>query len=670
MGGVNRPAFLLLYGVRLWVAVCLALFLAFWLQMENPFWAGTSAAIVCQPVLGASLRKGWFRMIGTVIGGVFIVVLTGIFPQQRVEFLIALALWCALCGFFATLLRNFSSYAAALAGYTAAIIAGDQLGLVGGPNGQAFSLAVMRVSEICLGIVCAGLVLATTEFGEARQRLAAQLADLGSLVLRSALDMLRLPPDRQGESRMQRRAIIGQVIALDTVIDQVLGEESALRFQPRRLQAAVDGLFYALSAWRAASGHIERAGGDAPPPEAAVVLDALPSAVTAAPDAAQWRAEPGDLSRAFLGAARRLVGLPADTLSLRLLADRSAELLLGLRHILDALVLLQHPRAADPRRRTARLRVPDVFPALVNAIRCFLTVGAAALIWIITAWPGGSTMLIFAAVTVTLFSPRAEAAFETARNFMIGTAITAILAWVVGFGILPRMEGFAAFAAAIGLVLIPGGALSAGTWLQPLFVALTANFIPLLDPANPMSFDVAQFDNTAMALLAGVGLAMASFRLLPPVSIRLRTERLLLLTLRDLRRVASGRLRVSAADWEGRIYSRLTALPTEADTLHGARLVAAMSVGVETIRLLHLAPALSLPQPLRRAISALARGDIAVTLDALRQFETDLGTAAQGTAENRLRARAAGRELAETVAEHASYFGAAPVAASRKARAV
>jgi hypothetical protein len=48
-------------------SVCLALFVAFWLELDNPFWAGTSAAIVCYPRLGASLRKGWFRMIGTVM---------------------------------------------------------------------------------------------------------------------------------------------------------------------------------------------------------------------------------------------------------------------------------------------------------------------------------------------------------------------------------------------------------------------------------------------------------------------------------------------------------------------------------------------------------------------------------------------------------------------------
>ena len=35
-------------------------------------WAGTYAALVCQTQLGASSRKGWFRMMGTVIGTVVI----------------------------------------------------------------------------------------------------------------------------------------------------------------------------------------------------------------------------------------------------------------------------------------------------------------------------------------------------------------------------------------------------------------------------------------------------------------------------------------------------------------------------------------------------------------------------------------------------------------------
>src|SRR5580698_1008323 len=113
----------LLFGLRLWVSVCLALFIAFWLELDNPFWAGASAAIVSQPQLGASLRKGWFRIVGTGVGAVMIVLLTALFPQDRIGFLGFLALWGGVCAFVATALRNFASYGAALAGYTAAIIA-------------------------------------------------------------------------------------------------------------------------------------------------------------------------------------------------------------------------------------------------------------------------------------------------------------------------------------------------------------------------------------------------------------------------------------------------------------------------------------------------------------------------------------------------------------------
>src|SRR5215813_13239305 len=161
----------LLFGLRLWGSVCLALYVAFWLELDNAYWAGTSAAIVCQPHLGASLRKGWYRLIGTLVGAVMSMLLTACFPQDRALFLAGVALWGAACAFAATLLRNFASYSAALAGYTVAIVAGDLLGATGGVNaGAAFLLAVSRATEICIGIVSAGIILAGTDFGGARRR--------------------------------------------------------------------------------------------------------------------------------------------------------------------------------------------------------------------------------------------------------------------------------------------------------------------------------------------------------------------------------------------------------------------------------------------------------------------------------------------------------------------
>src|SRR5260370_4228218 len=196
----------LLFGLRLWAAVCLALYIAFSLELDNAYWAGTTAAIVCQPSLGASLRKGSFRMIGTVLGAVAIVILTACFPQSGVGFLIGLAVWGAICGFIATLLRNFASYAAALAGYTAVILAGDLLGTTGGANGDIFTLAVTRVGEICIGIVCAGIVLAGTDFGRTRERLAAHLPALSAEIAGGLSGMLAAPVGR--ETRSIRRDVI------------------------------------------------------------------------------------------------------------------------------------------------------------------------------------------------------------------------------------------------------------------------------------------------------------------------------------------------------------------------------------------------------------------------------------------------------------------------------
>src|SRR5262252_9249736 len=158
-----RTAFL--FAIRLWASVCLALFIAFWLELDNPYWAGASASVVCQLQLGASLRKGWFRMIGTVVGAVVIVVLTALFPQNRIGYLGLLAVWGGLCAFAATAFSNFASYGAALAGYTAAIIATNNLGATGGASPDVFLVAVWRASEICVGIACASLVMAATDFG-------------------------------------------------------------------------------------------------------------------------------------------------------------------------------------------------------------------------------------------------------------------------------------------------------------------------------------------------------------------------------------------------------------------------------------------------------------------------------------------------------------------------
>ena len=647
----------LLFGLCLWASVCLALYVAFWLELDDPFWAGTTAAIVCQPTLGASLRKGWFRMIGTVVGAVAIVVLTACFPQNRVLFFVSLALWGGACAFASTLLPNFAAYAAALAGYTAVIVANDQLGAVGGLNGDAFMLAVSRVTEIGIGIASAGVVLAGTDLGGARRRLAILIAGLAAGVMTKFTETLQAAGSNLPDTRPARRDFIRRVISLDPIIDQAVGESSEIRYHSPLLQKAVDGLFAALSGWRAIANHLVRLPDGQARAEAAIILQMLPPKLVSLGrlDPAAWTADPVGLHRICEAGVHKLIGLELETPSLRLLADKAAEVLAGIAHALNGLALLvADPSEPVPHSRDVfGLHVPDLLPALVNAGRSFATILAATLFWIVTAWPSGAEVITFAGISSILFAARADQAYVSAKGFATGTLIAAAAAAVTNFTVLPNLETFVAFSFAIGLWLVPAGAV-AKRWPSVAFTYMASYFVPLLAPENQMSYDTAQFYNAALALLSGTATAALFFCLIPPLSPAFRTRRLLALTLRDLRRLAMDRAFV---DWAGHIYGRLSAMPGEATPLQRAQLLAALSVGTEIIQLNTTARRLGSGGQLEAALSALAQGKNATATARLACLDEALARDT-GTAPEALRARGSILIISEALSQHAQYFDA------------
>jgi len=649
----------LLFGLRLWIAVCLSLYLAFWLELDNAFWAGTSAAVVCQPSLGASLRKAWFRMIGTAVGAVAIVVLTACLVQNRAGFIIGMALWCAVCGLVATLLRNFASYAAALSGITAAIIASDEIGAVGGANGDlVFILAVTRASEICIGIICAGVVLAVTDFGGARRRLAVALAAISAEIAGNFIGTFLLTGPEQSETRAVRRDLIRRVSALDPVIDEALGESSALRPHSPALQAAMGGLFSALSGWRTVAVHLELS--DHAEREAHILLENIPPGLRSVPvqdEAVNWAIDPSTASGICGSAIRSLTSLPADTPSLRLLADQTAGALLGLRRALDGLLLLVGSNRNVPTPRSTWLNVPDVLPAFLNAVRIFVTIIAAALFWVASEWPNGAQAIIFAAIVLLVFSPRADQAYAITINFMIGASLIAAIAAILKFAVLPQLSTFAGFSLAIGLILVPIGMLMVH-WQWPMLAAMVLLFLPLLAPANQMSYDTLQYYNMALAIVAGVAVGALAFRLLPPLSPARRTRRLLMLTLRDLRRLTSGRILRNAHAWEVRTYGRICAMPEQAEPLQRSQLLAALSVGTEIIRLHRVISRLGYDTELNAALDAFARGHGAVAVDRLSQLDRMLAALSISGPAARINIRARGSILviSEALVRHAAYL--------------
>ena len=523
-------------------------------------------------------------MIGTLVGAVMSVVLTACFPQDRALFLGGLALRGAAATIVATLLRNFPSYAAALAGYTVAIIASDVLGAAGGVNADAvFLLTVYRAREICIGIV---FVLVVTDRGGAPRGLAAPFADLSAEITSRFTGMLAMAGTEIVDTRPVRRELLRRVIALEPIIDQSVGESSRLRYRSPVVQRAVDGLFVGLTGWRAVANHLVQLPHDAARQEAAMILQSLPQQLRALPEEGKqacWFVDPAGLQRNCDAATRRLITLPVGTPTLRLLADQAAEAMAGVADALAGLALLvAGPDRLVPRRPgIVRLRVPDWLHALVNAGRALIVIGAVTLYWIVTARPSGAQAITFAAIVVILMAPQADQAYAAAVFFTVGSLIDVILTAIIAFAVLTGLgtETFVGFSLVIApcLVLIGAGlAHVSQPWQTAMFTAMTIQIVPLLAPTNPMGFDTLLFYNAALSIVAGTSSAALSFRLLPPLSPAFSTRRLLALTSRDVRRLAMG---CAPRDWQGYIYGRLLAMPDTATPLQRAELLAALAVG-------------------------------------------------------------------------------------------
>ncbi|TIT24505.1 MAG: FUSC family protein, partial [Mesorhizobium sp.] len=153
-GGLTRPTRSdWIFALRTVSAGLIALLAAYALKLDHPQWAMMTVFIVAQPVAGMVLAKGFYRLLGTLAGGLAAIGITSLFGANPWLLVVVLAMWIGICTLVSSLLRNPEAYGAALAGYTAMIIG---LPAFGQPH-LVVDLAVARCAEIVLGIVCAGL---------------------------------------------------------------------------------------------------------------------------------------------------------------------------------------------------------------------------------------------------------------------------------------------------------------------------------------------------------------------------------------------------------------------------------------------------------------------------------------------------------------------------------
>jgi uncharacterized membrane protein YccC len=169
----GAPASAWAFGIRVWLAVVVALASSFWLELEAPSTAALTGAILAAPTRGEALHKATYRLMATWIGVAAAIAITGVFSQARDLLLAAFVGWMGLCVYAAGLTDGNRAYAAVLSGYTVALVAIQQIDT---PE-HVFETGMARGAAIAVGIAAVALVndvlAAPDSFLQVASRLAA-----------------------------------------------------------------------------------------------------------------------------------------------------------------------------------------------------------------------------------------------------------------------------------------------------------------------------------------------------------------------------------------------------------------------------------------------------------------------------------------------------------------
>lgn len=507
------------YVMRSILAACLALVVAYLLDLHAPYAAASSVLLVINPVQGGVIGKGVWRVLGTLVGMLAAFVLMSAFGQMPWLFLLGFGLWLGVCVVGMTLLRHFRAYGATLAGYTVGLAA---YGAMQHPE-RTFDQVMGRGASVMIGVVCLALVSALFSSRSVHSRLAALLDRLavamaGVLATHHQAIQGSDGPDAKPLDA-GRRSLITEVYGVDDLLALGKAESADLAHRAGTVRHAMVSLFSALV-------------GGAPPLHGQSASLAVLRVLQ--PDWEKaWREvgrslgqESGTAGRAR--AIRLLTDLRArlvDVLTATSFDDASeqATLMIAGDRLIEQLddylqALEGIERFHQPRPTPAHVSVPfhrDTTAALQNGVRALLTVLMGGAFWIATGWTEGNMMLAGLAAACALLSTAPNPALG-AVEFIKGTVAAVAMAFLCTFIVLPHVSGLPLLLVILSLFWLPGVYATTMPRYALAGVAYLVAFTTLAAADNPMRYDFALFLNGAVAWILATCFTLLGFRIVLP----------------------------------------------------------------------------------------------------------------------------------------------------------
>ena len=508
-----------LFVARTMLASFCALWLAFRLGLDAPYTALATTVILALPSSGMVLEKAFYRFLGTLVGCSAALLLVALFPQSPPLLFIGVALWIALCTGGAAMHRNQQSYSFVLAGYTACMIA---VPAIDAPD-HVFTLAVTRVTEVGLGILCAAVVhdVVFPRRHTATVMHTVQARYAGFVGFCAQVLEQRLSP---AETELNHLKFAADIAALESGRAAAFFEAGHVRTHTRQLHAfnaafmTVLTTFYtlhrlthrlrgtplaqpALELIEPVHAHLAQAMGDElTPARMAHMRAGLATDVAAA--------------RAALAAA----AVPVERAQ-QIDFDTALELLERFVRDLEAFAGSYHGLAQQKRQQVGDpgAYTPKTPPAIVAAsgLRAGATLLLTAAGWYWLAWPFLGNAILMATIFCALASssPRPTA---LVRQVLIGFLVATPLAFASEFLLVARANDFPTLVIAALPVFVFGSYLLSGPRWAGVGIGICMFCATLLVPANLMHYDAQSFLSSELSLTLGVAVAYLMFTVILP----------------------------------------------------------------------------------------------------------------------------------------------------------
>lgn len=488
------------FATRIWLAMMLALGVAFWLQLESASSAATCVAILAQPKRGQAISKAVYRLVGTLIGAAVSIVFIALFGQDRVLLLTSVAVWLGLCVLVAQYLQDTRAYGAMLSGYTVGIVA---LAQIDTPQ-DTFDAATARVAAIVIGIVAITFINDALASPSTWRSLLPTLSSAWDATRAYAKETLE-----KGDLGVVRTAaLIRQIAPMRADASAIAGELDDGPFRAAGARSCIAALYAMAAAIRtvaAAAAHLRE-----PSPAVEEAL-AICRRIAAGPDPARLDAEDERL-RELIDEAIRGADRPIDEI---VVLQRALDFACAATFALDGLKAL-----ADGHEplRDARLPTHRDFPvAARGAMRVVIGFAVTAASFVALGLPQASFALVQVAATASLSSVTPDPK-KFANGVMIGMTLAATFAGIARFTLLNGVQGFPMLAMVMAPVIYLGCFLSLNQKTFGIGFILIVFFPVLLSPSNPQDYDALTFLlNGFLVLVAAIILGVV-VRLVLPVN--------------------------------------------------------------------------------------------------------------------------------------------------------